>query len=215
MHVVDLLRLAVTGLLLWLLRPHLAVIWRFTLPRRVRHTIEAAQAPAGIWNEVMGQLGFVHLGRREERIPGLERRGYQVFYHEDGVYADLPEAVLDAPGPRAPTPRRPPAGLYLTSVLPEILFLITKRVGTEMTRGLYVSQKATGPLADMLRVHRATLLRLGLGQHLETSGSLARRAEIFDLWHRDHARAELRNYAALSVVLTLIVGGFLVRLWTV
>lgn len=215
MHVVDLLRLAVTGLLLWLLRPHLAVIWRYVLPRRVRHRVEASPAPAGPWSELLGQLGFVHLGRREERIPGLERRGYQVFYHDDGVYADLPESALEATGPRGASLRRPPAGLYLTSVLPESLFLITKRVGTETTRGLYVSQRAGGPLVDMLRVHRAALLRLGLGQRLEMPGSLARRAEIFELWHRDHARAELRNFAVLSVVLTLIVGGFLVRVWMV
>jgi hypothetical protein len=210
MHVVDLLRLAMTGLLLWLLRPHLALIWRFLQPARVKHRIAPVDGDAaGFWPETMKQLGFVHLGHREERIVGLERRGYQVYYHEDGVFADLPQAAFES------SSRKPPVGLYLTTVLPGALFLMTKRVGSDTTRGLYVSQKASGSVAEMLRAHRATMLRLGLGQQVEAPGTLARRAEIFTQWHREHARAELRNFAVLSIVLSLIVGGFLVRMWTI
>jgi len=210
MHVVDLLRLAVTGLLLWLLRPHLALIWRFLVPGRVRHRIDPAKVPpAGSWVRTLEDLGFRHVGWREERIPGLERRGYHVFFHEDGVFADLPEDACDSKA------KGPPLGMYLTTVLPDSLFLMTKRVGQETTRGLYVSQKSTGSVADMQRAHRATLLRLGLGQQVEAPGTLARRGEIFALWHRDHARAELRNFTVLSIVLTIIVAGFLVRMWMI
>jgi len=210
MHVVDLLRLAVTGLLLWLLRPHLALIWRFLQPSRVRHRVEPVEGKlAGFWVETMARLGFVHLGRREEMIHGLERRVYQVFFHEDGVFADLPEAALESKS------KRPPVGLYLTTVLPRTLFLMTKRVGQETTRGLYVSQRSSGTVADMLRAHRATLMRLGLGQRVEEPGTLQRRSEIFSLWHQDHARVELRYFAVLSMVLTLIVGGFIVRMWMI
>jgi len=207
MHVVDLLRLAVTALLLWLLRPHLALIWRFVFPGRVRHRIAPGTVPDGPWTRALSALGFVPLGFREERIFGLERRGFHVFFHADGVFADLPASATGS--------RHPPVGLYLTSVLPEVLFLITKRVGADTTRGLYVSLRATGSPADMLRSHRAALLRLGLGQRVEAPGTLERRAELFSVWHRDHARAELRNFAALSLVLTLIVGGFLVRMWMI
>ncbi len=207
MHVVDLLRLAVTALLLWLLRPHLALLWRFAFPGRVRHRVLPGPVPDGPWPRALAALGFLPLGYREERVPGLERRGYHVFFHADGVFADLP-----AP---ATASRRPPVGLYLTSVLPGVLFLITKRVGADTTRGLYVSLRAKGSLGDMLRVHRAALLRLGLGQRVEAPGTLEERAALFSAWHRDHARAELRNFAALSLVLTLIVGGFLVRMWMI
>lgn len=207
MHVVDLLRLAVTALLLWLLRPHLALIWRFACPGRVRHRTTPGPAPDGPFTRALSALGFVPLGFREERILGLERRGYHVFFHADGVFADLPVTTAVSP--------RPPVGFYLTSMLPEVLFLITKRVGADTTRGLYVSQRATGSLEDMLRTHRAALLRLGLGQRVEAPGTLERRAELFSVWHRDHARAELRNFAALSLVLTLVVGGFLVRMWMI
>jgi len=210
MHVVDLLRLAVTGLLLWLLRPHLALIWRFLQPGRILHRFEPARTlPQGFWATTMSGLGFAHLGWREERIFGLERRGYHVFFHEDGVFADLPEAACES------KTKRPPVGLYLTTVLPEALFLMTKRVGQETTRGLYVSQKVSGTVADMLRAHRATLMRLGLGQKVEAPGTLERRSEIFTQWHREHARAELRNFAVLSVVLTVIMAVFLVRMWMI
>jgi hypothetical protein len=134
---------------------------------------------------------------------------YQVFFHEDGVFADLPQAALES------SSKRPPMGLYLTTVLPEALFLMTKRVGQETTRGLYVSQRSSGTIEEMLRAHRATLMRLGLGQRVEEPGTLERRSEIFSLWHREHARSELRYFAVLSIVLTLIVGGFLVRMWMI
>lgn len=210
MHVVDLLRLAMTGLLLWLLRPHLALIWRFLVPGRVRHRLDPEMVvPAGFWAQTMEGLGFRHVGYREERIVGLERRGFHVFFHEDGVFADLPEEACEAKS------RRPPRGMYLTTVLPDSLFLITKRVGQETTRGLYVSLRSTGSVADMLRAHRATLMRLGLGQQVEAPGTLHRRGEIFALWHRDHARTELRNFAVLSIVLTVIVAGFLARMWMI
>ncbi len=210
MTVVDLLRLVVTGLFVWLLRPHLALLWRFALPGRVRHALlPQERPPEGLWKKMLEQAGFKPVGFRRERIPLLENRGFFVFHHSEGVYADVPEQAFFSPRKQVPT------GLYLTTWLPDTLFLITKRVGGNIHQDLYVSQKRSGSLQDMMRAHRATLLQLGLGQNVDEPGTCERREEIFRLWHARFARIEQRNFAVLSFVLSIIMIVFLIRMWMI
>ncbi len=207
MLLVDLLRLAVAILLAWGLRPHVALLWRFAFPGRVRHRLD----PGGVVpdSDVARELvsaGFIFLGRREECVGRfLERREFFVFAHPEGIFADVPA------GSRG---KWIPAGLYFSSFVEDALFLVTKRVGPEVVRGMYVSQRETGSVGEMLRRHRAALARLGMGLSAERAPSAAEREKLFAVWHREHARTELRPFALLSAVLCLVGAAFLVRIFT-
>lgn len=209
MLLLDFLRLAVLAVLAWWLRPHAALLWRFAFPLRVRHRMTPGLEPPG-GSAVVRELlaaGFVFLGRREETVGRiLEQRTFFVLAHPDGIFADVPAT--------SGAEKKIPDGLYFSSFVEGTLFLVTKRMGPEITRGSYVSQRETGSVDAMLRRHRAALAKLGLG--LAPSGAVdaAAREKLFTVWHREHLRTELRPYAVLSGVLILVAAAFVVRMFT-
>lgn len=209
MLLLDLLRFAVLAVLAWWLRPHAAVLWRFAFPTRVRVRRIPEQAPTAD-HPVVQQLiaaGFVFLGKREEMVGRfLERRVFWVLAHPEGIFADVP--VVDT------RQKTIPAGLYFSSWVEDTLFVVTKRVGPDIVRGSYVSQRETGSVEDMLRRHRATLAKHGLGLSPSHAMDLATRENLFVFWHKNYARMELMPFVVLSGILCLLAVAFVVRMFT-
>ena len=209
MLLLDLLRFAVLAVLAWWLRPHVAVLWRFVFPTRVRVHIMPKQEPATDHPVVQKFIaaGFVCLGKREEVVGRfLERRVFWVLAHPEGIFADVPLV--------ATRQKSIPAGLYLSSWVEDTLFVVTKRVGPDIVRGLYVSQRETGSVEDMLRRHRATLAKHGLGLSPSHAMDFATRENLFVVWHKKYARTELMPFVVLSGVLCLLAVAVVVRMFT-
>lgn len=201
----DLLRLALTVLLLLLAHARLSALLRFLLPFRVRQQVLPDEPePAGPIAAGLRQQGFRYLGGRREDILRLHGRRAAVYAHPDGRVVDLPLSGRLY-------------GTYVMTMYEDGRCALTRSgAGREVIADRYRSRVLGGGqgLRDLLEAHAESEGAVSLGQEPRRVQSLDDRLALGRAWYAEHARTELAMPAALDGALLAGFLAFGIYLWT-
>jgi hypothetical protein len=200
----DLLRLALTALLLLLAYARLSALLRFLFPGRVRQRLlPEAPEPVGPIAEGLRQRGFRYLGGRQEDIFRLHGRRAAVYVHPDGRVVDLPHSGQLV-------------GTYIMTLYEDGRGVLTRSgAGREILADRYRSRVLGGSkgLRDLLEAHAESEGAVSLGQTPRRVETLEERRALGRTWYIEHARTELAVPAALDGALLLGFLAFGIYLW--